>query len=59
VTRTSLSALVGTSKEMTRRVIGRLEAEGIVQRFGRTGLTLTDAARLQELAGFGPDEEIG
>jgi CRP-like cAMP-binding protein len=59
VTRTSLSLLVGTSKEMTRRVIGRLETEGIVQRFGRTGLALTDAARLQELAGFGPNEALG
>jgi CRP-like cAMP-binding protein len=56
VARTELSLLVGTSREMTRRVLGRLEADGTIARIGRAGLELRDADRLRELAGFPPNE---
>jgi CRP-like cAMP-binding protein len=56
VGRTELSLLVGTSREMTRRVLGRLEADGAITRVGRTGLDLRDADRLRELAGLPANE---
>jgi CRP-like cAMP-binding protein len=40
LTRTHLPGLVGTSREMTARVLRQLEREGTVERFGRTGLRL-------------------
>src|SRR6185503_2799295 len=40
LTRTHLPGLVGTSREMTARVLRQLEHEGTVERFGRTGLRL-------------------
>jgi CRP-like cAMP-binding protein len=40
LTRTHLPWLVGTSREMTARVLRQLEREGTVERFGRTGLRL-------------------
>jgi CRP-like cAMP-binding protein len=38
--RTHLPGLVGTTREMTRRVLRKLEQEGAVQRVGATGLRL-------------------
>jgi CRP-like cAMP-binding protein len=40
LSRSHLPALVGTSREMTGRVLRQLEREGIVARVGRTGLRL-------------------
>jgi CRP-like cAMP-binding protein len=40
LTRTHLPGLVGTSREMTARVLRQLEREGTVERFGRAGLRL-------------------
>jgi CRP-like cAMP-binding protein len=40
LTRTHLPRLVGTSREMTGRVLRQLEREGMIERFGRTGLRL-------------------
>ena len=40
LTRTHLPGLVGTSREMTARVLRQLEREGMLERFGRTGLRL-------------------
>ena len=48
--RTLLPALVGTSREMTGRVIRGLEREGMIARIGRRGLRLLSAARLEEAA---------
>jgi len=50
VTRSYLPALVGTSREMTGRVLRQLEAEGVVERIGRCRLRLLDAARLARTA---------
>ena len=51
VPRTDLALLVGTSREMTRRVLSRLVADGMIERLGRGGLRLRDADQLDELAG--------
>ena len=40
LSRSHLPGLVGTSREMTGRVLRELEREGTIARFGRTGLTL-------------------
>jgi CRP-like cAMP-binding protein len=40
LTRADLPGLVGTSREMTGRVLRQLEREGTVERFGRNGLRL-------------------
>lgn len=40
LTRTHLPGLVGTSREMTGRVLRQLEREGVVARVGRVGLRL-------------------
>jgi CRP-like cAMP-binding protein len=50
VTRAYLPALVGTSREMTGRVLRRLESEGVVQRIGRDRLRLLDATGLARTA---------
>jgi CRP-like cAMP-binding protein len=50
LTRAHLPALVGTSREMTGRVLRRLETDGVVAREGRTRLRLLDAGRLAETA---------
>jgi CRP-like cAMP-binding protein len=50
VTRSHLPALVGTSREMTGRVLRQLEAEGVLERIGRGRLRLLDAARLARTA---------
>ena len=46
LTRSHLPGLVGTSREMTARVLRQLEREGTVQRVGRTGLRLLRPDRL-------------
>jgi CRP/FNR family cyclic AMP-dependent transcriptional regulator len=40
LTRSHLPSLVGTSREMTGRVLRQLEREGTIERVGRTGLRL-------------------
>jgi CRP-like cAMP-binding protein len=45
--RTHLPGLVGTSREMTRRVLRQLEREGTVARVGRVGLRLLKPERLE------------
>lgn len=50
VPRTYLPALVGTSREMTGRVLRGLESDGVVARLGRDRLRLLDAARLARIA---------
>jgi CRP/FNR family cyclic AMP-dependent transcriptional regulator len=50
LTRAHLPALVGTSREMTGRVIRRLESHGIVRRSGRSRLELLDPVGLQAAA---------
>jgi CRP-like cAMP-binding protein len=50
LTRAHLPALVGTSREMTGRVIRRLESHGIVRRSGRSRLELLDPVGLHAAA---------
>jgi CRP-like cAMP-binding protein len=50
VTRAYLPALVGTSREMTGRVLRQLESDGVVQRIGRDRLRLLDAVGLARTA---------
>lgn len=50
LSRSHLPSLVGTSREMTSRVIRQLEREGMVARVGRNGLQLLAPARLHEAA---------
>jgi CRP/FNR family cyclic AMP-dependent transcriptional regulator len=47
LSRTHLPGLVGTSREMTGRVLRQLEREGTVERFGRTGLRLLRPDQLE------------
>jgi CRP-like cAMP-binding protein len=54
LTRSYLPALVGTSREMTRRVLRALESDGVVKRIGRDGLRLLDPARLAQAAATRP-----
>lgn len=49
LTRTHLPGLVGTSREMTGRVLRALEREGVVARVGRAGLRLLDPRPLEAL----------
>jgi CRP-like cAMP-binding protein len=49
LSRSHLHGLVGTSREMTARVLRNLEREGTVVRVGRTGLRLLRPERLEEL----------
>jgi CRP-like cAMP-binding protein len=46
LTRAHLSGLVGTTQEMTRRVLRQLESEGTIVREGRSGLRLLRPERL-------------
>ena len=48
LTRTHLPGLVGTSREMTGRVLRELERERVVARVGRTGLKLLDPVPLDK-----------
>jgi CRP-like cAMP-binding protein len=50
LTRGHLAGLVGTSAEMTRRVLRRLEEMGVVVRVGRSSLQLLDEEQLAGLA---------
>ena len=50
LSRRFLPALVGTSREMTRRVLRSLESDGVVRRVGPDGLELVDRARLARTA---------
>jgi CRP/FNR family cyclic AMP-dependent transcriptional regulator len=50
VTRAYLPALVGTSREMTGRVLRQLESDGLVERIGRNRLRLLDASGLAQTA---------
>jgi CRP-like cAMP-binding protein len=54
LTRAHLPALVGTSPEMTRRVLRILESDGVVARIGGGRLELLDAARLAQTAATSP-----
>jgi CRP/FNR family cyclic AMP-dependent transcriptional regulator len=47
LSRTNLPGLVGTSREMTGRVLRQLEREGTIERSGRTGLRLLRPDRLE------------
>jgi CRP/FNR family transcriptional regulator len=50
LTRTQLPILVGTSREMTSRVLRILESRSLVARVGRSGLRLLDPDGLAEIA---------
>jgi CRP-like cAMP-binding protein len=50
LTRAHLPSLVGTSREMTARVLRELEREGVVLRVGRSGLRLLSREGLYEAA---------
>ena len=55
--RSHLPGLVGTSREMTGRVLRELEQEAMVQRIGRSGLRLLDPDQLKsDAVGFLHDE---
>ena len=56
LSRSHLPSLVGTSREMTGRVIRELEREGTIIREGRTGLRLLSPARLQDAAARNEEE---
>jgi CRP/FNR family transcriptional regulator, cyclic AMP receptor protein len=47
LSRAHLPALVGTSREMTGRVLRQLEREGMIERFGRSGLRLLRPDQLE------------
>jgi CRP-like cAMP-binding protein len=51
LSRAHLPGLVGTSREMTGRVLRELEREGILVRVGKRGLRLLSPARLRQAAG--------
>jgi CRP/FNR family transcriptional regulator, cyclic AMP receptor protein len=46
LTRAHLPSLVGTTREMTGKVLRQLEREGVIVREGRSGLRLLDPGRL-------------
>jgi CRP-like cAMP-binding protein len=48
LSRAHLPGLVGTSREMTRRVLRQLEREGALERVGRVGLRLLRPDRLED-----------
>ena len=54
LTRAYLPALVGTSREMTRRVLRTLQSEGVVARIAGGRLDCLDAARLAQTAASPP-----
>jgi CRP-like cAMP-binding protein len=51
LTRSHLPGLVGTTREMTARVLRELERDGTIERTGRTGLRLLRPDRLDDPAG--------
>jgi CRP-like cAMP-binding protein len=52
LSRVQLPGLVGTSREMTGRVVRELEREGIIARVGKRGLRLVSPAQLHQAIGF-------
>jgi len=52
LSRGHLPGLVGTSREMTRRVVRELEREGVIARVGKHGLRLVSPARLHQAVGL-------
>jgi len=52
LSRGHLPGLVGTSREMTRRVVRELEREGIIARVGKRGLRLMSPARFHQAIGL-------
>ena len=56
LSRGHLPGLVGTSREMTRRVIRELEREGVIARVGKRGLRLVSPARLHQAVGLSSSE---
>jgi CRP-like cAMP-binding protein len=56
LSRGQLAGLVGTSREMTRRVVRELEGEGVIARVGRHGLRLVSPARLHQAVGLSSSE---
>lgn len=58
LTRAHIPILVGTSREMTGRVLRRLEAMRVVVRVGRDELRLLDAAGLDRLATSQPNRAV-
>jgi CRP-like cAMP-binding protein len=56
LTRANLPSLVGTSREMTGRVLRELELDGVILRVGRTGLRLLSPERLHEAASRSSDD---
>jgi CRP/FNR family transcriptional regulator, anaerobic regulatory protein len=56
LSRGQLPGLVGTSREMTRRVVRELEREGVIARVGRRGLRLVSPARLHQAVGLPSSE---
>lgn len=51
LTRGEMAGLLGLTIETVSRQLGRLESEGVIARHGARGIRLTDAARLEDLAG--------
>lgn len=56
LSRGQLPGLVGTSREMTRRVVRELEREGMIARVGMHGLQLVSPARLHQAVGLSSGE---
>jgi CRP/FNR family transcriptional regulator, anaerobic regulatory protein len=56
LSRRQLPGLVGTSREMTRRVVRELEREGVIARVGRHGLRLVSPTRLHQAVGLSSSE---
>jgi CRP-like cAMP-binding protein len=56
LSRTHLPSLVGTSREMTGRVLRQLEREGLIARVGRRGLKLRSPAGLQREVAWDPPQ---
>jgi CRP-like cAMP-binding protein len=59
LTRTHLPSMVGTSREMTGRVLRALESRGLVARVGRSRLRLLDPAGLAHAAEAGDPTPAG
>jgi CRP-like cAMP-binding protein len=59
LSRADLPAMIGTSREMTGRVLRLLERRRVVSRVGRHRLRLLDAAGLAAAAESGLDEPMG
>lgn len=58
LSRSYLPALIGTSHEMTARVLRKLESDGVVARNGRDRLLLLDSDHLARIAAIGDTEQV-